>query len=169
MKISIQVIPSADEPAAVEYRWDTDTAILIASFGNGTTNGAEGMTGSIEFAGQDGSWLILDVQHGAIGSVEVAVWPDVRRSPTLNLPSDVEDAQLIVQTRQQGAAVTLAQTNTMVIAESDAEEQTIHFRLGSSHAVRTVRAARDVLIDLSDRHTIRGIWLLNVPRFPGDS
>jgi hypothetical protein len=166
VNITMQVEPLASDPAAVEYRWDTDTAILIANFGNGTREGAQGMSGSIELAGQDGSWLILDVQHGCLEGIEVAVWPDVTRVPTLELPENIDTGHLRVSAEQPEDGVALLQVDTTLVAESDVHEQTVHFTIGSKRPGRTLRVARDVLVDLGDQCAILGIWLLNVPRFP---
>lgn len=166
MNITMQVEPLASDPAAVEYRWDTDTAILIANFGNGARDGAQGMSGSIELAGQDGSWLILDVQHGCLQGIEVAVWPDVTRVPSLQPPEHIDTGHLSVSAEQPKDGVALLQVDTTIIAESDNDEQTVHFTIGSTRQGHTLRVARDVLVDLGDQCAIQGIWLLNVPRFP---
>ena len=52
-------------------------------------------------------------------------------------------------------------------AESDRAERTIHFRVGPRRPARAVRIARDVLLDVDARERIAGVWLLNVPPFPG--
>ncbi|HET7565055.1 MAG TPA: hypothetical protein VFJ96_08685 [Gemmatimonadaceae bacterium] len=165
MKITMQVEPAGGELVPVEYRWDVDTAILIATFRE-PNNGANGVSGSIELAGKDGSWLILDLQGGSLGGVEVAVWPDVKHVTSLAPPSGVESVRMVVATTREKPGVTLLQMDTTLIAESDQEEHVIHFRIGSTPAARTVRIARDVLVDLSEQQTLRGIWMLNVPRFP---
>lgn len=161
----MQVEPANGELAPVEYRWDTDTAILIATFRE-PRGQANGVTGSIELSGSDGSWLILDLQGGSLGGVEVAVWPDVKHVNSLCPPADVERGRLVVATKREPSGVALLQMEATLVAESNQSESVIHFRIGSTPATRTVRIARDVLIDLSEHQTLRGIWMLNVPRFP---
>jgi hypothetical protein len=51
-------------------------------------------------------------------------------------------------------------------AEADDSERTIHFRLGPSRQTKTVRIARDILIDVDGKDRIAGVWLLAVPPFP---
>lgn len=165
MKITMQVEPAHGDLAPVEYRWDTDTAILIATFSESRTE-PNGPSGTIELAGKDGSWLILDLQGGSLGGVEVAVWPDVKHVPSLAPPTEFESGRLVIATKREKPGVTLLQMDTTLVAEADQEERLIHFRVGSTPATRTVRVARDVLVDLSEHQTIRGIWMLNVPRFP---
>jgi hypothetical protein len=164
VNLAVQIDPLSEPHSPVEYRWDADTDILTASLRNGAAG--EGMSGSVELTGDDGSWVVLDVKGGAIRGIEVAVWPDVRKLPTLTLPSAVENARLTVPARNADRGVSLVQVDTTLIADADHAERNIHFRLGASRPSRTVRIASDVLIDLDDRSRILGVWLLNVPPFP---
>jgi hypothetical protein len=167
VQVAVQVEPAGGMPAAVEYRWDADTAILTAHVAGQTPGG--GMSGSVELAGNDGSWLILDVDGGRVRGVEVAVWPDVRKHAALQPPGEVEVARILVPPRKADSGVAVLQMDTALVAEADPQERTIHFRLGSRRAARTVRIARDVLVDLDEHDVLAGIWLLNVPPFPGDA
>lgn len=167
MNVTVHIEPADDIPSAVEYRWDTDTAILTAGLADGSRR--EGGSGSVELAGTDGSWVILDVRGGRIQGVEVAVWPDVKKLPVLRVPADTQRGRLVVPSTGGAGNVAVMQMDTTLVAESDQAERTIHFRLGSGRPARTVCIARDILVDLDDGDTIRGIWLLNVPPFPGDA
>lgn len=164
MNIAVQVDPPTEVPSPVDYRWDADTDILTASLRNGAAG--EGMSGSVELTGEDGSWVVLDVKAGAIRGVEVAVWPDVRKVSTLPVPASVEHARVTVPSRKADHGVSLVQVDTTLVADADHAERTIHFRLGAHRASRTVRIASDILLDLDDRSRIMGLWLLNVPPFP---
>ena len=62
--------------------------------------------------------------------------------------------------------VNAVEVDTPVAAESDHAERTIHFRLGHGREVRTVRIARDMLLDIDSRDRLAGVWLLDVPPFP---
>lgn len=164
MSIALHIEPANGALAPVEYRWDTDTDILTATLRAGEPR--EGMSGSVELTGDDGAWVVLDVKAGTIRGVEIAVWPDVRRVPTLSPPSGAESAALIVPARNADQSVSLVQIDTRLVAEADQAERTIHFRLGAARPARTVRIAADVLVDLDERNRILGLWLLNVPPFP---
>jgi hypothetical protein len=59
--------------------------------------------------------------------------------------------------------------DTRVIAEADHDERTFHFRLGKPRNARTVRLARNLLVDVDDKSRISGLWLLNVPPCPTES
>ena len=166
MNIAVQVEPANGAPPEVEYRWDPDTDILTANLRAKAVG--EGMSGSVELEGRDGSWLILDVAAGRINGVEVAVWPDVRKVPTLSPPPEVEFARVSVPSKGRTPAHSL-EVDTALVAEADHAERTIHFRLGPARQTRTVRVARDLLLDIDGRGEIAGVWLLNVPPFPGDA
>ena len=162
MKIPIQVEPNADAASAGEYRRAPDTEILSAQL-NPRVSGT-GMSGSVELEGSDGSWLILDISDGRINGVEVAVWPDVHMRSGLAVPAKVEDGQVTVPARKQAGLAAL-EVETLVLAESDAHERLFHFRLGKARETRTVRFARDLMLDVDASNNLAGIWLLNVPPF----
>ena len=163
MKIPIQVEPGAGEMAAVEYRWDPDTEILSAQVKPRASG--EGMSGSVELEGMDGSWLILDISDGRINGVEVAVWPQVHMRSGLTIPGTVEDGVVAVPARKSEAGLASREVETAVFAESDADERLFHFRLGKPRAMRTVRLANNLLLDVDSSNNLAGLWLLNVPPF----
>lgn len=167
MKIAVQVQPANGTPQKVEYRWDPDTEILSAQLLPPVKG--EGMSGSVGLEGSDGSWLILDVTSGRINGVEIAVWPDVRRMPTLSPPAKVEDAGIIVPSRRSQPEIASLESNTKLLAESDAAQRNFHFRLGKPRETRTIRLACDLLLDLDEKSQISGLWLLNVPPAPAST
>lgn len=167
MKIAVQVQPVSGTQPKVEYRWDPDTDILSAQLSPRVTG--DGMSGSVGLEGADGSWVILDVASGAIAGVEVAVWPEVRKTPAFSAPSVVEDARVVVPSRKSQPEIASLEMNAHLVAESDADQRTIHFRLGKPRGARTIRVARDLLLDIDDKSQISGLWLLNVPPCPTES
>jgi hypothetical protein len=164
VNIPVRVEPSAGQMAAVEYRWDADTDILSATLRMAAPIAAPKRT-ALELEGSDGSWLILDVNAGQISGVEIAVWPHVRTRSNLSPPSTVEDARVVVGAVERGKRLAV-EVETMLDAEADRSERTIHFRVGGLRATRTVRIARDLLLDIDRRDRIAGLWLLDVPPFP---
>lgn len=164
MKIPIRVEPADGVASAVEYRWDPDTEILSAQL-NPRSSG-KGMSGSVELEGSDGSWLILDVSSGHINGVEVAVWPDVRKRNSLQPPGTVEDAHVVLPSRKSQPDVASLEVETPLMAEADEAERVFHFTLGKSRPTRTVRFARDLMVDVDGSSNLAGLWLLNVPPFP---
>ena len=164
MKIPIQVEPSNGAAPAVEYRWDPDTQILSAQLKPRAAG--KGLSGSVELEGSDGSWLILDVSSGRINGVEVAVWPDVQKRSSLKPPGAIEDGQVTVPSRKSQPGVAALEVETPLTAEADADERVFHFTLGRPKQTRTVRCARDLLLDVDGSNNLVGLWLLNVPPFP---
>jgi hypothetical protein len=163
--IPVRLEPAPDLPSAVEYRWDPDTDILTANLRSPVR--ADGMSGSVEVEGTDGSWLILDVAAGCINGVEVAVWPNVQKRTGLAPPKEVEHRRVVVASARASTPASM-EVDTDLAAESDREERTIHFRMGPSRQTRTVQIARDILIDIDGRDRLAGVWLLEVPPFPAD-
>lgn len=167
MKVAVQLgAPRADGEAPVEvaYKWDADTEILSAQLGPAAPG--EGMSGSVGLQGADGSWVILDVTSGCIRGVEIAVWPEVRKVASLTPPATVEDLHVSIPARRSQPNIASVETVTRLVAETDPAGRMYHFRLGKPKATRTIRLARDVLLDVDDRSQITGVWLLNVPRSP---
>lgn len=166
MNIPVRVEPCVGTPDRVEYRWDADTDILSAVVRVPEEGGRPKAT-ALELEGSDGSWLILDVRGGRIQGVEVAVWPDVRKRAELTPPPEVEDGTVIVGAVEHGKRLAV-EVNTRLQAEADRAERTIHFRLGAARETRTVRIARDLLVDVDRRDRMAGLWLLDVPPFPDE-
>jgi hypothetical protein len=166
VKIPIQLEPAETHapPAGVEYRWDPDTEILSAQLTSKASG--KGLSGSVELEGSDGSWLIIDVSSGRILGVEVAVWPEVHKRRALQPPGEVEDAGVLVPSRRSKPGLAAVEVETAMLAEADDAERVFHFTLGKPKQTRTVRLARDVMLDIDGSNHLAGLWLLNVPPFP---
>lgn len=167
MKIPIELEPLRDASPAVEYRWDPDTEILSAQLN--PRQGDDSASASVEVEGADGSWLILDVASGRINGVEVAVWPDVHKRNSLQPPAKIEEAHVRLPSRKVKKKVSAIEVETPLRAEADESERVFHFTLGSPRATRTIRFARDLLLDLDSTSHLVGLWLLNVPPFPSQA
>lgn len=166
MNIAVQIEPSVGTPPDVDYRWDPDTDILSCNLR--PCVGGEGLSGAVELEGKDGSWLTLDIASGRINGVEVAIWPDVRKRPALAPPAAVEDARVAVPVRRSENGVASVEISTQLVAEADNLERVIHFRLGSPRETRALRLGTDLLLEVDAQSRIAGVWLLNVPPFPGN-
>lgn len=164
MKIAVQLEPASESAAEVAYKWDPDTEILSAQLS--PIAPGQGMSGSVGLEGSDGSWLILDVHSGRINGVEIAVWPDVRTLPRLQQPSRIEDAHVVIPARRSQPNIASMEMATRLFAEADSDQRNFHFRLGKPKLTRTIRLARDMLLDVDDKSQISGLWLLNVPPGP---
>ncbi len=166
MPIDVRITPTAAVLSPVEYRWDADTDILTATLM--TLGVGDGVSGSIDMEGEDGSWVIFDIQAGDIAGVEVAVWPDVRKVRSLAPPSDAIPGRVIVPLLHAQEGTAALELDTRLAADADTDERMFHFRFGVARPARAVRFAQDLVLDLDASDGIAGVWLLNVPPFPGE-
>lgn len=165
MNFAVRLEPPNGSLAPVEYRWDADTDILTAHL-RATQDVPGGVSGSVELEGADGSWLILDVRKGRISGIEIAVWPDVHKNGGLAPPGTEEDASVLVPLVAGDSEQGTLEIDALIRAEADEDERVIYFRIGQKREVRTVRLARDLLLELDPQSRLAGLWLLNVPPFP---
>ena len=129
-----------------------------------------GVCGAIEVEGTDGSWLSLELVRGRIASVQVAVWPTVRRRAALTPPSAPTCAAYAVSRREAVADRPVAlELSARVAAETDGSERVFHFVFGPPRATERARIARDIVLEVDERRRLAGLWLLNVPPFPHDT
>jgi hypothetical protein len=160
--VRLEPLAPADLPP-VEYRWDADTDILCAMLR--PSGVAEGVSGSLDLEGADGSWLTFELSDGRLAAIEVAVWPDVASVETLDPPAPQEAVRVRVAS-DAGASLAAMEVDTAIRAVADAPERTIHFRIGPTRASRAVQVARDLLLEVDGKQRIAGLWFLNVPPFP---
>ncbi len=166
LEVRIEEMEEGDLPP-VEYRWDADTDILQVMLRAPAVG--EGLSGSVDIEGSDGSWLMLEVMAGRLAAIEVAVWPDVRTVATLAPPVPAGLARLKVPSRTADPGIDALEVDTAIRAVADEAERTIHFRIGPQRPSRALRIARDLLVEVDARSQLAGLWLLNVPPFPRDS
>lgn len=162
MSLTVLIEPARGATPSVAYRWDTDTDILSAQLEGAAP---QGPAATVEVQGLDGSWMILDVRGGRLRGVEVAVWPDVRKRPTLSPPPS-EPGEVVLPPRH--AAAGASAVDSPLSAEVDDPERVFHFRFGPGAQSRAIRVASDILVDVEPSGAVAGIWFLNVPPFPLD-
>jgi len=167
VKIPVRIEPAEGAAPGVEYRWDPDTEILSAQLKTRATG--QGMSGSVELEGADGSWLILDIAAGCINGVEVAVWPDVQNRGTLEPPAEIEDARVSLPSRTSQPNIASMEVEVPLMAEADEAERNFHFKLSGAKRARTLRFARDLLLEVDGSSHLVGLWMLNVPPFPAQT
>ena len=164
MTIAVEVQAASGSPPSVHYRWDADTDIFTATLS--TDGRVAEASGSVEIEGTDGSWLVLELRGGRVVGVEVALWPDVHRNPSLAPPPVVvESADIVVPLAVRPAPATLEVEAPMRV-EADDAERVVYFRIGDRREARSVRFGSDLLLDVDRQGRLAGLWLLNVPPFP---
>jgi hypothetical protein len=163
--IVVEVGPPEGAEPQVAFRWDPDTDILLAQIQRASSS--TGSTGSVEFEGADGSWIILDLEDEQVAGIEIAVWPEVNKRSALTPPAKIRPASIRVPGRDAGE-VTAVEVDTPVFAEADHAERNFHFRLGSQRECTPVRVGRDLLLEVDATNHVAGLWLLNVPPFPDE-
>lgn len=166
MDVEVRVQPAAGPVPRAEFRWDADTEILTASLTG--SRASTGMSGSVGVEGDDGCWVNFDVRAGCITGIEIAVWPEVATVPTLHPPA-AEDAVVVIPARRSQPGVASVEMDTTITATSDAAERTVHFRFGQVRAVRAVRVAEGVLLEIDEQQRVAGFWFLQLPPFPDAS
>jgi hypothetical protein len=74
MHFEARIVPLNGKLPKVTYRWDPETDILTVAC-KGVPKG-NGMNGTVDLEGGDGSFVVIDVAGGAMRGVDVVTWPD---------------------------------------------------------------------------------------------
>ena len=167
MGLGGRVIERSGRVPHISYRWDPETDILTGAIKSGPKK-TEGLTGSVELEGSDGSFILLDVNGGAIHGVEVVVWPDVRTAAGRTPPQEVENGDVVLPTRPSQPSVAAVEVDTALAIDTNASESVFHVRLGPARQTRVVRVADSLLVEVDEQEELAGLWLLDVPPFPAD-
>ena len=168
MGLGARLVERKGKPPRVSYRWDTETDILTGAIKGNQAEKPDGLTGSVELEGSDGSFILLDVSGGAIRGVEVVVWPDVRTVHTLQPPASPADGDVMLPTRKSQPAVAAIEVDTPLTIETNPSESVFRVRIGPSRKVDVVNVAEGLLIELDEQQELAGLWLVGVPPFPAD-
>jgi hypothetical protein len=166
MGLGAKLVARRGKPPRINYRWDPETDILTGSVKGSPKVKGDGLTGSVELEGTDGSFILLDVSGGAIRGVEVVVWPDVRTVGSLVPPDMAQEADVVLPGRRSQPAVAAVEVDTPLTIETNAAESVFRVRFGPSRKAQTVRVAEGLLVELDDREELAGLWLVGVPPFP---
>ncbi len=164
MGFAASVEPLSEKLPSVTFKWDPETEILSGHFkGAGK---AEGLTGTVELEGMDGSFAVLDVAGGRLRGLEVVVWPEVQTVPGLTPPSATERGRLILPSRASQPGIAAVEVDTQMVADKSSDDSVIHLRVGPQRRVKLVQVADNLMLELDEKSEIAGFWLLAVPPFP---
>src|SRR5258705_13777648 len=93
MQFETRIEPLDGKLPKVSYRWDPETDILTVAC-KGVPKG-NGMNGTVDLEGGDGSFVVIDVAGGAMRGGDVGTWPDdVRTGASLEPPGSTKEGQV---------------------------------------------------------------------------
>lgn len=149
----------------VTYRWDPETDILTVAC-KGASKG-NGMDGTVDLEGGDGSFVVIDVAGGALRGVDVVTWPeDVRTLDSLEPPKPTKDGQVTFPDRRSQPGVAAIEVDTPLMVDKNQTESVFHIRVGRSKPSAIIRVADHLLVEMDKQSRLAGLWLLEVPPFP---
>jgi hypothetical protein len=149
----------------VTYRWDPETDILTVAC-KGVPKG-NGMNGTVDLEGGDGSFVVIDVAGGALRGLDVVTWPDdVRTVAALAPPDASKEGQVTFPDRRSQPGVAAVEVDTALTVAKNQTESTFHIRVGQKRPTTVVRVADHMLVEVDRQSRLAGLWLLEVPPFP---
>ena len=133
-------------------------------FGGATANG---LNGTVDLSGADGSFVVIDVAGGCLRGVDVVAWPDdVRTTAELAPPTAAKDGRVVFPSRRSQPGVAAVEVDTALTVEKNPAESVFHLRVGRSRPVIVVRVADRLLVEVDKQARIAGLWFVDVPPFP---
>lgn len=164
MGLSASIIERKGGRPRVSYRWDAETDILTGAIKGADKARDDGLTGSVELEGSDGSFILLDVAGGAIRGVEVVVWPDVRTVGALQAPAQWKEGDVVLPGKS--TAIAAIEVETPLTIDTNPAESVFRVRIGPSRPSEVVRVAEGLLVEVDEQKELAALWLVDVPPFP---
>src|SRR6266704_549766 len=165
MQFETRIEPLDGKLPKVTYRWDPETDILTVAC-KGVAKG-NGMNGTVDLEGGDGSFVVIDVAGGAMRGVDVVTWPDdVRTVATLQPPETSKEGQVTFPDRRSQPGVAAVELDTALTVDKNQTESVFHIRVGRQRPATIVRVADHMLVEIDKQSRLAGLWLLEVPPFP---
>ncbi|HXQ29349.1 MAG TPA: hypothetical protein VN848_08775 [Gemmatimonadales bacterium] len=164
MNFETRIEPLQGALPKVSYRWDPETDILSVACKGGTA--ADGLTGTVDLEGADGSFVVIDVAGGCVHGVDVVSWPDDVRTVDLETPAAAKEGRVVFPTRRSQPGVAAVEVDASLTVEKDQAESVFHLRIGRTRAVTVVRVGDRLLLEVDKQSRLAGLWFLDVPPFP---
>src|ERR1051326_665315 len=140
MHFEARIAPLDGKLPKVSYRWDPETDILTVAC-KGVPKG-NGMNGTVDLEGGDGSFVVIDVAGGALRGVDVVTWPDdVRTVATLAPPETSKEGQVTFPDRRSQPGVAAVEVDTALTVDKNQTESVFHIRVGQKRPITVVRVA----------------------------
>ena len=165
MHFEARIEPLNGKLPKVTYRWDPETDILTVTC-KGVPKG-NGMNGTVDLEGGDGSFVVIDVAGGSLRGVDVVTWPDdVRTVASLQVPEASKEGQVTFPDRRSEPGIAAVEVDTPLTVDKNQNESVFHIRIGRQRPATVVRVADHMLVEVDKQSRIAGLWLLEVPPFP---
>ena len=164
MNFEARIEPLGGTLPKVSYHWDPETDILSVTCKGGAT--ADGLNGTVDLAGNDGSFVVIDVADGCVRGVDIVAWPDDVRSVADLAPPAAKDGRVVFPSPPSQPGVAALEVDTALTVEKNPAESVFHVRAGRSRPVTVVRVADRLLVEVDKQARIAGLWFLDVPPFP---
>jgi hypothetical protein len=117
--------------------------------------------------------VTLELRDGVLCGLQVAVWPRTQVRLGLAAPHAPTAARLRVPAASGRGALgpggdapvgpAEVEVDADLAVEVDGPRRTYHLRIGAPRAVRVIRVARDMLVDVDAAGDLAGLWLVGVP------
>jgi hypothetical protein len=165
MQVDARIEPVDGKLPKVAYHWDPETDILsVACKGAGKSNG---LNGTVDLEGDDGSFVVIDVAGGVLRGLDVVSWPEnARVVPNLAPPGDAADGRVVFPSRRSQPGVAAVELDTSLTVDKNADESVFHIRVGRARPSSVIRVADSLLVEVDKQSRLAGLWLLEVPPFP---
>lgn len=167
MHFEARIEPLSGKLPKVTYRWDPETDILTVAC-KGAAKG-NGMNGTVDLEGGDGSFVVIDVAGGSLRGLDVVNWPeDVRTVASLAPPETSKEGQVTFPDRRSKGegGVEAVELDTALTVDKNPNESVFHIRVGRQRPAAVVRVGDHLLVEIDKQSRIAGLWLLEVPPFP---
>lgn len=165
MKFETRIEPLDGKLPKVSYRWDAETDILSVAC-KGVARG-NGLNGTVDLEGNDGSFVVLDVAGGCLRGLDVVTWPEeIRTLDALTGPAPAREARVVFPGRESQPGVAAVEVETGLTVEKNPAESVFHIRVGAKRPTTVVRVADHLLVEVDKQARLAGLWLLEVPPFP---
>ncbi len=167
MTITTQMVPVDSELPTMSFRWDSNTEILAGKMT--IRSGTSSHSRTMELGGSHGSYLSLDLIDDVIAGLEVVVWPEGEVVDRLEAPTVNGRGMLKVIDGGSGNDPAVVELGRPLSCLRTVDESTVYLRLSGTESKKVVAVADNLLAEVGPDGQLAGIWLLNVPRFPGMS
>jgi len=164
MNFEARIEPLAGALPKVSYRWDPETDILSVACKTGGVS--DGLDGTVDLEGADGSFVVIDVAGGGVRGVDVVSWPDDVRTVELEPPAAAKEGRVVFPSRRSQPGVAAVEVDAALTVEKNPSESVFHLRVGRARSVTVVRIGDRLLLEVDKQARLAGLWFLDVPPFP---